>query len=245
MAPSYLSLADALEDELDEQLPGARVPSEHELARLHGISRLTARAVLDELEARHVVRRSQGRGTFVARRVDYVISHDVPPSWTAAVRAGGVSARSVTESIAVVLEPPGWALESLELTPGEQVLELRRLRMLVEQPALGPVACGTTYLAAPLVPGLGEALARCESLHVALEQTYGLAPARGYLRAELDRMPADAAHRMGLRGRPEAIALSGRTDSRRRGRPIEVTRSWLRADVFRLVMEIGPPHRDT
>ncbi|MQA86086.1 MAG: UTRA domain-containing protein [Streptosporangiales bacterium] len=86
--------------------------------------------------------------------------------------------------------------------------------------------------------------ARHGSLVTVFGQVYGLQPVRGHLRAEVDRAPAEVARRLHLRGRPEVIALQGRIDSRRRGRPIDVTRSWLRADVFRLVMEVGPDPDD-
>jgi DNA-binding GntR family transcriptional regulator len=78
--PAYLALADRLEADLAGLSPGARVSSEHELAARHQVSRLTARAALQELERRYVVERTQGLGTFVARRITYRIGPGSPPA---------------------------------------------------------------------------------------------------------------------------------------------------------------------
>ncbi|HEX2681125.1 MAG TPA: winged helix-turn-helix domain-containing protein, partial [Candidatus Dormibacteraeota bacterium] len=46
---------------------GDRVPSEMELARKHGVSRITSMRALQDLERAGLVERIRGKGTFVAR----------------------------------------------------------------------------------------------------------------------------------------------------------------------------------
>jgi len=46
---------------------GDRVPSEKELARKHGVSRITSMRALQNLERAGLVERIRGKGTFVAR----------------------------------------------------------------------------------------------------------------------------------------------------------------------------------
>ena len=54
--------------ELAERLgPGALLPGERDLARTCGVSRMTVRRALDELEDRRIVERRHGAGTFVRR----------------------------------------------------------------------------------------------------------------------------------------------------------------------------------
>ncbi len=57
------------------QLPvGTRLPTEVELAREFGVSRLTAYKVMAELQHDGLVRRQKGRGTFVSRREVEIVS---------------------------------------------------------------------------------------------------------------------------------------------------------------------------
>jgi len=66
----YLEIADRLAAELVGCAPGTRVASEPELADRFGVGRAAARSALQELERRLLVRRVQGAGTFVNRRID-------------------------------------------------------------------------------------------------------------------------------------------------------------------------------
>jgi GntR family transcriptional regulator len=47
--------------------PGDMIPPERELCEHYGVSRITVRRAIGELEARGYVRRQQGKGTFVSR----------------------------------------------------------------------------------------------------------------------------------------------------------------------------------
>jgi len=54
---------------------GDRVPSEKELARSHGVSRITSMRALQNLERAGIVERIRGKGTFVARDADRLATH--------------------------------------------------------------------------------------------------------------------------------------------------------------------------
>jgi len=57
--------------------PGAAIPPEIELAERFGISRQTVRRALAEMEEEGIIRREQGRGTFVNENVNHRVRQDV------------------------------------------------------------------------------------------------------------------------------------------------------------------------
>lgn len=127
--PLYLQLSDVLREGIARGLYGPldRLPSEHELVRAHGVSRITARQALAELERAGLVFRLQGRGSFVAR----------PPvvqrltglhGFAEAMAAHGVTSVSRVLKTATVRATAGIAA-ALAVEPGEPVTELRRLRL--------------------------------------------------------------------------------------------------------------------
>lgn len=228
-----MRLADRLQGGLLQLGPGASVPPAEDLASTHGTSVRAVRQALAELERRFVVRSLPGREHVVASRVDYRIGSGMSSSWTETVRAAGREVRSETERIRVQRVTPRVRLE-LELGRTARVYVLSRRRFVDGDPA----GCSVSYVVAELVPGLPERIGGEGSLHATLRDGYGLEPVGAWIRAEMDVPPMDIPKRLGLRGRPLMVSLRWRTDSARAGRPVELTTSWLRADVFRVMLEV-------
>src|SRR5450755_4429117 len=112
--PFYLQVADQLEEQIATLEAGEPMPSEHELARDHDINRLTARAALEELERRYLVRRQQGRRTIVSRRIDYPLDPGGVPGWTKIVRKAGNVPRTEVDTLKLRV-PPKAVREALKL----------------------------------------------------------------------------------------------------------------------------------
>ncbi len=231
---SYLTLSQRLEEQLADASPGDLVPSENELARYHKVNRLTARAALQELERRHLVRRIQGRGTFVSRRLDYRITTHGPASFTDIVRGAGGDPATTTDEVLVRTPTPD-ERRSLELASRAHVIELRRRRWLGDD----VVGVGISVLPAALVPGLKEKLGPDGSLYAALAGEYDLQPRRAWFRCEVVPAPEAVAAQLKLRGRPELFHNCGRLESERLGVPVEINDGWLRTDLFNVVVEVG------
>src|SRR5512135_1112678 len=68
--PLYHQLKQVLQSDIEQEIyqSGERLPSEPELVREYGVSRITVRQALDELEAEGRVVRRHGKGTYVAER---------------------------------------------------------------------------------------------------------------------------------------------------------------------------------
>lgn len=132
--------------EKGELKPGDAVTSERELARIHGVSLMTARHGLSILEREGVVLRRPGAGTFVSvPKIDF----NKLASFTEEMSARGLSVRSKVLSF-VVANTEHEAAARLGLLPGDRVIRFERLRLGGDE----PFAVETCYLPASQFPGL-------------------------------------------------------------------------------------------
>jgi GntR family transcriptional regulator len=168
--PYYLQLADILKRELAERPSPQEVyqlPSENELAGLHGITRATVRRALDVLEREGWIYREKGRGSFAAvRRVEQELTQLV--STTEDMRQRGWSLTTRLVSLEQITAPAHIA-RTLELPPGAACYKLRRLRLVDGE----PISLQTPYLPVALCPNL-EDNDLTSSLYRLLETRYGL-----------------------------------------------------------------------
>jgi DNA-binding LacI/PurR family transcriptional regulator len=70
MEPIYLKIKNLLKEQIDngELKEGDKLPSEHELCKIYGISRITAMRALNELAVENYVKRERGSGTTVLKK---------------------------------------------------------------------------------------------------------------------------------------------------------------------------------
>ncbi len=187
--------------------PGDRLPTYTELAELAGVSMITVRRALDELERAGRVRRHQGLGTFVAR--PRIVSE---PARTGSLlgtlgEEGGSPGR--LESRVLELrsgEPSGHLREALRLQPGQQVWRLRRLRLLDGAPAVLEASMIPIVLAPELDQLVGHLTG---SLYDLLATEYGLADAFEEQYLEVIGLTKEEAKLLGLRAHAQAVRIRG------------------------------------
>src|SRR5690242_8992693 len=145
---------------------GDSVDSERELARIHGVSLMTARHALAGLEREGIVERRRGAGTFVAPpRIHF----NKLMSYTEQMASRGLAARSKIIA-AKIIEQEDEIAARLTLPAASKMVKIERLRHTSDE----PFALETCYLPAERFPGLvRDALGR-NSLFARLEQDYGV-----------------------------------------------------------------------
>jgi GntR family transcriptional regulator len=132
--PLYIQIDEELRGQIasGELGPLAQVPSETELADRFGVSRMTARKALDRLVGDGMLFRQPGKGTFVA---PHKMAHRATQglSFSAAMTGLGLTCR--TEVLEAGLDrAPSNVARALSLTARSQVVFMRRLRFVEDEP---------------------------------------------------------------------------------------------------------------
>lgn len=233
--PLYMTIAADVRDRIaTEQLgPHTLLPSERELAEVHGVSRMTARQALSLLESEGVVYRKPPRGTFVAEpRVRFHVG-----SFSEEVARMGRRPAARLLWAANQLAMPA-VRRALALADGASVHVFHRLRSVDDV----PFALETTYLPADLTPGILDETDD-GSLWAILRSRYGIDLARST--AVLESIVLDDASSMQLGVRAgSAGTLLTRTTVDAASRCVEYARDVYRADRAAFeVSEILRTHR--
>lgn len=133
-------LADRLRDELLEEItssqlqPGAKLPTEGQLAKRFNVSRATVReAVRGLVEAGYVTRR-RGSGSYVAERRRMPHGLDSTLSYLAMIETAG--ARAGMRILQAAFEPCRQEDAPLQLGPRDTVLAVERVRTADDQPVI-------------------------------------------------------------------------------------------------------------
>ena len=168
--PLYQQLRDVIDEKINsgEWKPGERIPSENELSRQYGLSRMTARAVLQELVKEERLYRVQGKGTFVAEQK---------------IEAHSLRYVGIREQ----LEKMGYAVETktvfcglvdsdrnvakhLGVEAGTPVYMIRRVRSIQGK----PISVHVSYILEQYSKGLNPELLEREQLCVLMNEFFGL-----------------------------------------------------------------------
>jgi GntR family transcriptional regulator len=138
-------------------VPGDRLPTHAELAASVGVSLITVRRALDELERAGQVRRHQGLGTFLARpRI--VTESARAGSLLGTLRRGETGADSIDTRMLELRRglPSPEVASALRIQPDAPVWRLRRQRLIDGQPAV----VETSIIPVALAPDLDQLVER-------------------------------------------------------------------------------------
>lgn len=229
--PLYVQLADEIAGGIQrgELRPGDRVASEPELVRRHGVSRATAVRALEHLEQSGLVRREQGRGTFV-EEARLVQRNAQLGSFSDQVRLHGHVPAQRLVQIGAPAPDGESALLRRWLGADVDVVELVRLRLVDGE----PVGVHTTLLDSTVAERAGV---DADSLSAEDASLYVLLEAAGVRVAEADEhlQARPASEREAeLLGVPAGTALMRvlRVSYAASGAPIEVVDARYRGDRF-------------
>jgi GntR family transcriptional regulator len=205
---------------------GSQIPAEDRLCEMLGVSRITVRHAIRNLEQAGLLRREHGRGTFVGRETIVAGTRDLTSFTTEMSHLGLVAGSRVLDAALVQAAPEVAA--ALGLDEGALVVRIRRLRY----GGSAPIGIQTAHLSAERVPGFLDEGPVEGSLYERLRSRYGIAP-----------LDAHEVYRVALAGDGDAALLDvpagspafviERTSVDARG-PFEFTVSVMRGDRYEI-----------
>jgi GntR family transcriptional regulator len=232
--PFYSQLKQIVRDDIAARglEPGDRLPGDHELCELYGVSRTVVRQALQELEHEGVIRREKGRGTFVG---DLRSSRGFGGALVGTfedIQSEAGEQRSVVLRAGVVTATPQTARD-LGLAEGAEVVEIERVREVDGVP--------WAYTRTQLPLDIGRPLLEVEledvSLFGIMERRFGIRFERAKRSIEADAATDTVATALGCPpGAPVLVLRSVSFD--RTGRPIERFTGFHRGDRSRLDVEV-------
>lgn len=135
IVPLYAQIVDQLKHDIEAGMfhRTGRLPTEVELAKQYNVSRITVRRAVDELVIQGMVKKKQGKGTFVCapkmtRRLDG------PVSFTEMCANNGLVASARILEAGICYPEYTYVREELGLTESETAVRIRRLRYAGDNP---------------------------------------------------------------------------------------------------------------
>jgi GntR family transcriptional regulator len=216
--------------------PGDRIPSERELGEQFGISRLTVRAALGDLERAGLIYSRPGKGRYVTSAVASVIDQQLMhlSGFSEDMRKFSVHPSSRMIHRIVEAASPEVALQ-LQVAPGTQVVRLKRVRL-----AEGiPMAIEEAYLVLGLCPHILEQdLERGSLYEYLIEQD--LKPAKAIQTLSADIPTAEEKQLLALEGKVAVMRMK-RTTFLANNQPVEYVESVYTGEKyqFNVVLTLG------
>ena len=232
--PMYFQLKEFMREKIasGEWKPGDMVPSERELSEQYHISRMTARQALSELATEGLLRRMQGRGTFVAEpKIEHGLTRLT--GFTEDMKARGLQPGAQLIRLELI-QPSLLPMRALQIAPDEQIVLLERLRLAGAE----PIALETSHLHFSGVEKLlGEDFEN-NSLYRILSQKYQISPARAEQKIGADLCSRREQALLKIEeGAP--VLRNKRITFDQWGRPFEYTESAYRADRYVFQAELN------
>lgn len=247
--PTVSVLADRLAAALVHHEPGWRLPRHSALARRYNVSPAEIDAAIDELIARHMIRRLADGQLYRASPAEYLINLDGVSGLDSCVDAMGAEFTCRSRQVAWRFPPEDicWALK---LPPSQRVSVVRFFWTAGGEPA----ALCTSYLpgeaAGQAQLGVSAALPAVLNLlqlDGVGDVTMSDSPDRqitgfpGALHIELQAPPPAVARSLRLTAGQPAVIVTTRFDDRQTGKPVALTVAVLRPDLFRVVVQSTRP----
>lgn len=233
-SPLYEQIKDILRTRILEGTyqPNQKMPSESEMISAFGVSRITVRQALNDLQSEGLIFRVHGKGTFVSKPRAFQDLGSSLQGFGIAMRQMGYESHSKVLSIRTIV-PPFQVQEQLQLASKTKVTELRRLRFLNRE----PISVDVTYLPTNIGARLAKANLVTRDVFVILENDFQIALGHADLQISSGLADEILAEQLCI---PEdsPILCIDRLVYRSDGSPLEFEHLYYRGDAFKFKFRV-------
>ena len=237
--PLYHQIMQELKQQINDKKyePNQVMPSEAELMRIYGVSRMTVRLAIDGLERQGYVTKVQGKGTFVKKR-KIVQELSMITSWSESLLSQGLNTQSEILAKKEVKADED-AAEKLGVAMGTPLYYVERIKSVDHE----PVGWGRIWVKKSLFPGILEQENLGDSVYDVMENIYHVEMDRAVEVVEAMAADKRAAALLGIR-EGEPLLQVNRVTYNTAGEAIEISRIVSRADMYAYRMELhGRKHK--
>jgi GntR family transcriptional regulator len=225
--PLYVQIKESLRGQIFDGTYGEheRLPSENDLMSSFGVSRITVRQALSDLEKEELIFKVPGKGAFVSRPKPFQQQARLQGFAEAMANLGRETFNRVV-SLGTVMADAAVAAR-LQVPEGSPLTEIRRVRHADRQ----PISLDVTYVRRDL----GERLARedlaTRDIFVIIENDYAMP--LGHAELSIDATSADTqlARQLGIEAGAPILRMERLTWTRA-GQPIDFEYLYYRGDSF-------------
>ena len=226
--PLYIQLADAILQAVKEGefKGGEKIPSEEELRKLYGLSRVTVRTAIDSLVSQGILVKKQGKGTFVT--VPIVESNtEHLRGFTDIFASHGYQMKKDILSMSIIPAAPDYA-RKLSIEPEANIIEIQRLL----------IADGVPAILERLYLPLEYSFVLKEDLKGSLYQilcSHGIYPTMAKKQIDICHATAEEARLLGVKAKTALFLCTDHVNDQE-GKCIHVSRQIIRSDIYKLVV---------
>ncbi len=230
--PLYRQIQDYIRSKIEskEWAVGDKIPTEQQLGQDFGVSRITVVKAISRLVDEGLLRKEQGRGTFVAQ-AGLIPEPLSLRSFTEEMKDRGlVPGSQVLEK--TITDPSERLADRLRLAKGQKVYRIVRLLLASGQ----PMGLHRTYLPADLFPGLLQHVNDNVSLYRTFQEHYGVTPESGIETYSAIQLDTEESRLLGVA--PGSPAFSVERQTFYDGEPFEWVSALMRSDHFHYTVQL-------
>ncbi len=232
--PLYTQVREILRERIldGSYQPHAQLPAESEIGSMFGVSRITVRQALSDLQKEGVIFKIPGKGSFVSKPKAFQTLTQLEGFGEAMSRMGHeiynrvISHKSISASAHIA--------QQLRISVGTPLIEIKRIRYLNRE----PVSLEITYLPEAIGERLKKEDLASRDIFLILENDYGIA--LGHADLQIEAMVADDTLAQSLQVEPgTALLRLERLTHTAAGAPLDFEYLFFRGDVFQYRLQIA------